>query len=70
MKVGSTIITISSVYLLKVLIDIDRYPKMDVVWKVMVFAALVVGSVALVWIDQVNGSPGQKDRPTSNDPPA
>lgn len=69
-KVGSTIITISSVYLLKVLIDIDRYPKMDVVWKVMVFAALVVGSVALVWIDQVNGSPGQKDRPTSNDPPA
>lgn len=51
-KVGSTIIAISSVYLLKVLIDIEHYPKEDVMWKVIMFLGLVAGALALVWIDR------------------
>jgi uncharacterized protein (TIGR00645 family) len=52
-KIGATIITISSIYLLKVLIDVEQYRSQDLLWKLAIFVTFILAALALVWIDRI-----------------
>ncbi|GEO38043.1 hypothetical protein SAE02_21910 [Skermanella aerolata] len=52
-KIGATIITISSIYLLKVLIDVEQYRSHDLMWKLAIFVTFILAALALVLIDRI-----------------
>ena len=52
-KIGSTIITISSIYLLKIMIDVEQYRSEVLVWKLAIFFSFILAALALVWIDRI-----------------
>ncbi|UEM25301.1 YqhA family protein (plasmid) [Skermanella mucosa] len=52
-KIGSTIITISSIYLLKIMIDVEQYRSEVLLWKLAIFFFFILAALALVWIDRI-----------------
>lgn len=63
-KIATTIITISSIYMLKVFIDIDKHPPGEILWRLVICGFFVLAGIALVMIDRlapVAGKPSRSD---------
>lgn len=55
-KVASTIIAISSIHLLQVFLNIEKYTVEKLIWFTVIHLAFVVSAVFLAWIDRISAS--------------
>jgi uncharacterized protein (TIGR00645 family) len=55
-KIATTIITISSIYMLKVFIDIEKHAPDQILWQLVICGFFLLAGVALVAIDRLAGS--------------
>lgn len=58
-KIASTIITISLIYMLKVLIDFETHPPEHILWRLVICCFFIVAGLALVAIDRLSGDQGK-----------
>ena len=52
-KVASTIVAISSIHLLQIFLNADKYTESKIMWLTIVHMAFVVSALLLAYIDQV-----------------
>ena len=52
-KILASIVAIAAIELLETYMDIAAMDKTDVLWKIVIFLALVVSGVALAWTDRL-----------------
>lgn len=63
-KIATTIITISSIYMLKVFIDLEDYgDDRQIMWRLIICGFFVVAGLALVAIDRLAGRDAKHDPP-------
>lgn len=55
-KIATTIITISSIYMLKVFIEIEKHTPDQILWQLVICGFFLLAGVALVAIDRLSGS--------------
>lgn len=70
-KIATTVITISLIYMLKVLIDFETHTPENVLWRLVICCFFVVAGLALVAIDRMSDGHGRALHPeTAATPPA
>jgi uncharacterized protein (TIGR00645 family) len=52
-KVASTIVAISSIHLLQIFLNADKYTDSKIMWLTIVHMAFVISALLLAYIDQV-----------------
>lgn len=55
-KIATTVITISSIYMLKIFIDIEKYPPQEIMWRLVICGFFVAAGLALVAIDRLSAT--------------
>jgi uncharacterized protein (TIGR00645 family) len=60
-KVATAMVAISSIHLLQVFLQIDRYPVQSVLWQVVIHVVFLVGAVMLGVLDRI-GDHGDTSR--------
>lgn len=55
-KIATTLITIASIYMLKVFLDIENHPPEQIVWQLVLCGFFVISGFALGAIDRVSGA--------------
>jgi uncharacterized protein (TIGR00645 family) len=57
-KLGTALIGISSIHLLKTFIDVDKHSDKEVLWQVLIHLTFVLSAVILAWIERLTTPPG------------
>lgn len=55
-KVASTIVAISSIHLLQVFLNLEKYTVEKLIWFTIIHLAFVISAVFLAWIDRIAAS--------------
>ena len=62
-KVASTIVAISSIHLLQIFLNVDKYPSDRLMWYTLIHLAFVVSALFLAFIDRVSAMTKQLNKP-------
>lgn len=68
-KIATTVITISLIYMLKVLIDFETHTPENVLWRLVICCFFIAAGLALVAIDRMSGGHVKSLPPESAAPP-
>lgn len=68
-KIATTVITISLIYMLKILIDFETHTPENVLWRLVICCFFIVAGLALVAIDRMSGGHGKSLPRESAAPP-